>query len=377
MHIKEIIDQKEWISFFNECLSPSFHQSWEWGEFQKKQHHSILRLGLYDNDKLQAIALVIFMRAKRGNFLFIPHGPITKAVNTKILSRYIQLLTHHLKKIAKKQRSLFIRIAPVLTSTSENAELFSNLGYKKAPIYIHAETMWALDITKSEDELLAGMRKTTRYLIRKAIKEGVQVEKSTDDKTLALFWNIYNETFTREHFSPYSLKYISNEFHAFSTTNNALFFSAKLNKSSPSAELIKDRQKFDQQGYSTTHDSTLPLPAKNTESKYLASALILYTNSTAFYHQGASIHSKIPAPYLLQWESIKEAKRRGCKIYNFYGIQKPGRTPKAWSGLTMFKEGFGGYQIDYIPTQDLILSPKYYLSYIYEMYLNLRRGVYF
>ena len=75
------------------------------------------------------------------------------------------------------------------------------------------------------------------------------------------------------------------------------------------------------------------------------------------------------------WEAIKEAKKRGCQYYNFWGIHQPGRTPKSWDGLTLFKQGFGGDQVNYLTTQDLILSPKYFLTYWYEKYLNWRRGV--
>ncbi|GIW64641.1 MAG: hypothetical protein KatS3mg092_0574 [Patescibacteria group bacterium] len=44
---------------------------------------------------------------------------------------------------------------------------------------MHAETTWQLSLTdKTEDELLASMRKTHRYLIKKAIRDGVIIEKN-------------------------------------------------------------------------------------------------------------------------------------------------------------------------------------------------------
>ena len=54
----------------------------------------------------------------------------------------------------------------------------------------------------------------------------------------------------------------------------------------------------------------------------LASAVIVFYGNSAFYHHGASIPSKIPAAYLLQWEAIREAKRRGHRFYNFWGVVK-------------------------------------------------------
>jgi hypothetical protein len=58
-----------------------------------------------------------------------------------------------------------------------------------------------------------------------------------------------------------------------------------------------------------------------------------------------------------------------------FAVFHPGRTPKNWSGLTLFKQGFGGRQLDYVPTQDYVLSPKYHLTSLYEQILNWKRGV--
>ena len=77
----------------------------------------------------------------------------------------------------------------------------------------------------------------------------------------------------------------------------------------------------------------------------------------------------------MQWEAIKEAKRRGCTRYSFWGTLQPGRSPKSWGGLSLFKQGFGGFQTDYVPTQDYIVSWKYWISYVYELYLKHKRGV--
>ncbi len=206
---------------------------------------------------------------------------------------------------------------------------------------MHAETVWSLALDKPEEQLLSQMRKTTRYLIRKAVKDGVIIEKRTDKKSIDDFYQIYLETAKRENFVPFSKDYIQKEYEEFKKTNNALFLFAKI------------------------------------DNQYFASALVIFTNSTAFYHQGASIHTKVPTTHLLQWEAIKEAKKRGCKFYNFWGIydEQSKRMPKAWKGLTLFKTGFAGNKVCYLPTQDYIISSKYYLTYLLEKLLSWKRGV--
>jgi len=337
LKVKPILSQQIWTDFFNQCNSPSFLHSWEWGELQIKSGYKIERVGLYENTILNGIALLIKIRARRGNFLFIPHGPIVK--QSQIYHKIISVLLEYLKKIAKQEKFDFIRIAPILIDTKDNRQIFTSLGFKDAPIYMHAERIWSLDLSQSEDNLLLQMRKTTRYLIRKAPKDEITIIQRTDANAIEDFWKLYEKTATREHFVPFSKKYITDEFTEFFKTKNAVFFFAKKG------------------------------------GEYLASALIDFTKSTGFYHQGASVHTKYPAPYLLQWEAIKESKKRGCILYNFWGILEPGRSPKNWQGLTMFKQGFGGFQTDYVTTQDYAITPKYYLSYLFDSYLKIKRGV--
>jgi len=340
MKISAITDRSTWQKFFNENGSPSFLESWEWGEFQKKQGYGILRLGLYQKNLLLATALVIKIRSRRGKFYFIPHGPLIK-LNSR--SSTVEILLHYLSNYlviqAKKDGSSFIRFSPIMENTPENYRIFKKLGFVNAPIYMHAERVWALPLARTDEELLLAMRKTTRYSIRKAMRDGVLIEKRTDQEALGEFWKIYQKTAKREHFIPFSIDYISQEFEAFHKTGDALFLLGKSN------------------------------------NEYLAAALILFTKSSAFYHQGASVHTKIPATSLLQWEAILEAKKRGCAIYNFWGILQAGRSPKNWEGLTLFKTGFGGAKIDYLTTQDYIITYKYYLTFLYEKFLSWRRGV--
>jgi len=342
MTINSISSHIVWELFFKENEAPSFLQSWEWGEVQKKLGYKIERLGIYDGKKLVGIAQVIKIIAKRGNMLFVPHGPIINLKSqTSNLKTFIELLLDYLKKIAKRENYDFIRIAPVFEDKGKHRQIFKELELHISPIYMHAERVWILDITKSEDNLLADMRKTTRYLIRKAEKEGVVIEVRTDLQALDDFWDIYGKTASREHFTPFSQSFIRHEFEEFFKTGNALFFLGKTDK----------------------------------DKRYEAGALIVFTPSTAFYHQGASLHSKIPVAYLMQWRAIQEAKKRGCTHYNFWGTLQQGRTPKSWGGLSLFKQGFGGFQRDYVPTHDYIITSKYYLTYLYELYLKWKRGV--
>jgi len=366
MNIREVTDKTECNAFFERIGAPSFHHSWEWGLFQHHSHKEIIRLGLYDGDRLVAIVLVVKIIAKRGKYLLVPHGPlfniqsntltqyVTETIRARIQTQLAQI-TDYLIDLAKQEKFWFIRVAPAFNRDESHKKLFSNLGYQKAPIYVHAETMSVLDVTKSEEELMAGMRKNTRYYIRRAIKDGLQVSCHDSVEVADDFLTLYHTTAKREQFQPYSDEYIRHEFEAFNTTHNALFFLSGFHNSPKN--IIPP--KFAQEG----------------ASQILAGSLVIFTSSSGFYHQGASIHTPYPAAYLLQWHSILEAKRRGCHYYSFHGVYDQGRTPRAWKGLSLFKRGFGGIDVTYLYTQDYVISPKYYFSFALDTYLNLKRGV--
>lgn len=341
MEIKALNSSSQWQDFFDRYGSGlTFLHSAQWAQFLEKTGRAVDKLGIFEKSRLQGIALIEKIKSKRGSFLFVPHGPVIEITNEhQIPKKIINLLKKYLIDIAKKEKFDFIRIAPCLENNEKNLKIFTELGFRKAPIYLHSENFWITPLDRSEEEILGQMRKTTRYLIKKAGRDGVIIEKRTDPEAIDEFIRIYKETVRRERFSGYSNEYIRQEFNCFHKTGNATVYVGK-------------------------H-----------EDKVLAAALVLFTKSSGFYHQGASIHSKIPVPYLLQWEAIREAKSRGCKFYNFWGTLIPSRTPKNWAGLTTFKTGFGGFERQFVPTQDYIISPKYFLTNAYERFLAWKRGV--
>jgi lipid II:glycine glycyltransferase (peptidoglycan interpeptide bridge formation enzyme) len=107
--------------------------------------------------------------------------------------------------------------------------------------------------------------------------------------------------------------------------------------------------------------------------------MVLFSSQSAFYHHGASSHafSKINASCAVQWEAIREAKRRGCKFYNFWGIAPPDQPKHPWTGLSLFKTGFGGEAEDYLHAQDKPLTKKYWVNFIIETIRARKRGFYY
>ncbi len=350
MEIKEITDKKEWEGFLSQCPEKTFLQSWNWGDFNAQMGNTVWRLGIF-NTNLLAVALVYRVSAKRGTFLFIPHGPVMiSGLTVQNKKEIIQLvLTHLTENFIEKEKASFIRFAPIMERIEENVEVFDGIGFREAPTHVHPEVTWELDITPSEEKILMKMRKTTRYLIRQAEKNtDVEVVKNNNIEDLKLFWPVYRETAKRHHFVVFPEKYLTSEFDIFSKDNEVLMFFGKY------------------------------------KGQVVSSAIFIFWQGTCFYHHSGSLtkFNKVPVSYLLQWEAIKEAKQRGCKTYNFWGIAPDIETkmdaPKSrhpWAGLSLFKMGFGGYKKNYVKTQDFVISSKYWLSYVIEKIRKRKRNL--
>ncbi|MDZ7587561.1 MAG: peptidoglycan bridge formation glycyltransferase FemA/FemB family protein, partial [Patescibacteria group bacterium] len=77
--------------------------------------------------------------------------------------------------------------------------------------------------------------------------------------------------------------------------------------------------------------------------------------------------------YALQWAAILAAKQKGMDRYNFWGIAPTDNLRHRFSGVTLFKKGFGGQRIDYMPAHDLIIRSGYWLNFIIESFRKLSR----
>ncbi len=331
--IVEIKNKKEWEAFFLNLKEKTFLQSWNWGEFQKSMGNKIWRLGVLENGRLKGVCLVTKVKAKRGTFLLSQHPVCISPI-----------LLEKLKEIGKKEKCLFLRIAPLLKNTKENKEFFKDFGFRKSPIHANAyEATWRLNLSFSEEDLLKNMRKTTRYLIRRALSDSdIEVFQSQDLKDVEPFYILCQEVAKKQKFVPFSLEFLKKEFSAFLPDNQVALFFAKYKK------------------------------------EIAAGAFLVFWSNIGFYHHAALLPKfhKIPLAYLLQWEAIKEAKKRNCQFYDFWGYVDPKKYPKhPWAGPTLFKMGFGGEPLEYLKTQDLPLSKRYYLVFLFETLRKIKRGL--
>lgn len=202
-----------------------------------------------------------------------------------------------IEKLIQKYKPLQVEIQPLKIEPG-----FKKYGYKFTGGGGHVTKTIQLDLTQSEKKILAQMKKDTRYGIRKAEKETVQITKASD---LEKFHQTWKKSVSWQRYVP-SLKTLTRLKKAF---EKAVFLLA------PS----------------------------------LGGTIILMTDKTAYYYYAFTSKQGRQkfAQYLLVWKAIKLAKKRGCKIFDFEGIYDERFPIKAWKGFSHFKKSFGGKEIKY------------------------------
>lgn len=227
---------------------------------------------------------------------------------------------------AKPEKPVFVRIEPEKISDDE----IKKYGLKK----VGAGTLLSgqaspkatrvLDISKSEEEILAAMKPKTRYNIRLAEKKGVTIKMLDSDDIL---YELLEKTSKRDRgYHPHEKKYYT--------------------------KMIKELAKND-----VAH-----IFVAEHEGDFLAAILVGFFGEVATYLHGGFDDKKrnLMAPYLCQWEAIKYAKKHGCTLYDFWGVAETDDPKDPWAGITRFKEGFGGEKVIFAGTYDIVLNKFWY-----------------
>src|SRR5260221_1062134 len=332
---KPIIHKKSWEKFLNKTYQGNFplFQTWQWGDVQKNLGFEVERLGLYRGEILLGIAQIVFVKARRGYYLHLRQGPVVIGNTSKNLLFFLKEII----SIAKKIQVDFIRIS-LMQEKNSTMIAFPSPAIASPIHNMDAEICWILDITKPEDEILKAMRKSHRYLIKKAAQLPIRIVKSTSQEAFEKFLPLDNQLAQKRHFVPHHG--IAQELEIFSKDNLCVLFLAEF------------------------------------DGKIIAGALIDFVGDMAIYRHSASMEAyrHIPAMYLLQWEVIKEAKKRGKKVYNFWGIAENEQKNHPWYGLTLFKTGFGGEKKEFMHARDIPLRLGYVKTYIIDYVTKIRKG---
>ncbi|HWA64387.1 MAG TPA: peptidoglycan bridge formation glycyltransferase FemA/FemB family protein [Candidatus Paceibacterota bacterium] len=293
----------------------SFLQTTEWLEFQKSVGHAGWR---FDNGKIRAN--IIRHNVPFGkNYLYIPHGPeISFDEISGGLKNELAQFVAYLKNLAREQNSFYIKMEPL---DDKVPEVLHDFRFKKSKKELQPRRTVIMDLEKSEPELLAAMHHKTRYNIKVAEKYNLTFKAGTN---MEAFWKLLKHTAVHDNFS----------------THPKSYYEKLCSTPGITAETI-----FVEHG-----------------GQPVAGAIWLAFGDTAYYLHGAMDrnpkYKPMMAAYFLHWEAMKMAKKYNMKHYDFWGIDAA-----KYPGVTRFKLGWGGRQIEYPGSFDLSVKKFWYFVY--------------
>ena len=341
----------EWNKLVSQLPSPHFLQTWEWAQVKAKYGWEPMPF-VWDNS---AAAMLLKRRipirgfAARLSILYAPKGPLLDWANASLCERVL----NDLQSFAKKQGAIFLKLDPdVLLGTGVpsadgstedrlGADLQTELtrrGWVFSADQIQFRNSVLIDLTASEDDMLAHMKQKTRYNVRLAEKKGVTVRVGTTDD-LPMLYKMYAETSVRDGFVIRDENYYQTVWKSFMS-----------NAQSPI----------------TNHQlpSAIPLIAE-VDHEPIAGLFLFMFSGRAYYVYGMSrdAHREKMPTYLLQWDAMKRAKAAGCTVYDLWGAPETFDESDSMWGVYRFKEGLGGRVVRTLGAWDYAPNKFWYKMY--------------
>jgi lipid II:glycine glycyltransferase (peptidoglycan interpeptide bridge formation enzyme) len=312
------------VSNFIRQNSPDggFLQSDEWRKFQEsvgRKTYNISSEGFHSNIIEHQLPIV-------GKYFYVPRGPVA-AWNME--HGTWNKGSEELIALAKNNKAGWIRIEPATAEILE--EIKKNTEYKtvSAPHDMQPRELFMIDIAKSEEELLAGMKSKTRYNIRLAEKKGVKT------------WSMEHGTWNKKHIDEF----------------------IRLTKAMGERNKIATHpESYYRKMFETIPSGILKLYLAEYDGKIICANLVIFYGRVCTYFHGASDdeYRNVMAPFLLQWRQIQDAWAAGCQKYDFGGINT-----KTGEGITRFKSGFSPATapVKFPGCYDIIVDKRKYWLY--------------
>lgn len=290
-----------------------------------------------------------------------PNGELLKAVGandsdgSKEGGRKFLLLLEEIAQAAKAllpKNTICVRFDPGLEfATPQERDAFvkeasrvKKAAAKKNAVDIQPPDTTQIDLTKSEEEILAAMKNKWRYNIKLAQKKGVVVEKTSGNALnlsdfVDIFYDLYKVTSARDGIAMHAKAYYK--------------------------DLLELSAQEAQKGGDVPQ---VNLYVAKHEDDYLGAIMTLFSKTESVYLYGCSSNKKrnLMPNFLLQWTAMSDAKAYGSRYYDMYGMPPTDDPSHPMHGLYLFKTGFGGTNVHRAGTYDVPLKGIYKLCVLAE-----------
>ncbi len=318
-------DRDKYESFVNRRVETTCMQMWQWADFRNKLGRKMYeRVFMSNSGSIRLTASLAINSFKiLGNVLYIPQGPIWEDLDV------IKEFRKDIVSYARDKNCFAIICEPRVKKDSTRFQDLINAGFVYTNKAVQPRQTIFIDISRSEDELLSSFSRTTRYNIGYAKRKGVNIKhynSPKDTDRIDAFYKLILLTKDRKYFNIQSKEYFRKLWQEFSKDGKADIFEA---------------------WYKRDHIGTIITLNNDIWSASLFSA-------------SSRKHKKKKPIYLARWESIRNAKNKGCKIYDFFGATDSEDKTHPFFYTTQHKLGFNKEIQHFAGTFEIILNPVKY-----------------
>jgi len=311
---------KLWNDLAASSASSGFMQSWEWSEFKEAEGARVERLGVFDEGKLLAGAMVYSVETTLGvSPLAMPHGPVLPWADAPKAEACFNLLKTRLAAIAGRTGSPVARIEPLIFGLPDF------LGPAlRAPLDLVPSPTLLVGLEKDDADMLAVMTQKGRYNVRLAERKGVEVVSSATNDLTGEFHELFDLTCSRHSFHGEPVGFFNRLMDALGPAGLARVYLASY------------------QG----------MPA--------AAAVAVFFGGRATYLYGGTspFLRHTMASYAMHWRIMRDARDRGLKLYDMYGVAPTDQPNHPYARFSAFKARFGGTLVRTIGAQDIYFYPQ-------------------
>ena len=325
-------DRDAWQALLERSPSGEFLHDWAWAAVAAFDGQPQRRFVLTEGDAIVAIAAAQVRRIPLGrSFWYVPHGPVLDYADPMARPRLRALLAG-LARQSRADRAVAVRLEPRLESDATELATLRGIGLRRVEgtLQVSQTRLVTLD---DDETLLAGFDKDTRYSVRRAEREGVTiriVEDAGDRAAVDALHALVEETQSRAGFPMPPLERYRIAWSSLASHGRAVILEAR-------------------------HGDRL-----------LASALLVLEGRQSFYLFSGSRRElrgepKRYASYAMQWAMMRLARERGAEVHDLWGVAPAGARPDhPWHGVGLFKKGFGGREVTWAGSWDLVTDPAAY-----------------
>jgi peptidoglycan pentaglycine glycine transferase (the first glycine) len=326
-------DAPAWSALLAETASADFLHDWAWADVAAFDGQPQRRFVLEDDDAIVAIVAAQARPIFGGReFWYVPHGPVLDYADPRAGER-VRALVIGLREVSRLHRAIAVKLEPRLEDDDPLLGVFRGRGLRRTGESLQVPHTRIVELPDDDDALLAGFDKDTRYSVRRAEREGVEVtvvDEASDRRAIDDLHALVAETQARAGFPLPPLDRYRVAWRALAGANRAAILEARR------------------------------------EGQLLASGMVVIEGYRSFYLFSGSRREERGEPkryasYALQWAMMRLARSRGSRHHDLWGIAPPDAGEEhAWHGVGLFKKGFGGREVRWAGSWDLVVDPTLY-----------------